>query len=212
MASSGETIMTISNGLMILAVLLGPVFAVQAQKLLERWQESNQRKQKVFKTLMATRGTVLSIPHVEALNMIDLEFSTKVKKEKRTVEAWKIYLDHLNGYKIDPKDKDYQIRIETWNNRSNELLTDLLYEMSQTLGYEFDKVHLKKGSCRPQGHDTLELEQGFIRRSVVDLFFGEKSLPVTLVDPLNNKSAVHQNKEEHEGDQKNNRIKDNLLS
>ena len=173
--------MTISDTLMIFAVLISPVLAVQVQKIIESWRETKQRKILIFKTLMATRGTTLSPRHVEALNMIDLEFSIKNKNEKRVVEAWKMYLDHLYDLNVDPKDPDYRVKMDVWTKRSIELLTDLLYEMAQNLGYEFDKVHLKKGSYNPQGHYDMEMEQNFIRRSIVDLFFGDKSIPVRLV-------------------------------
>lgn len=39
-----------------MATLCGPVLAVQAQKLVERIRENQQRKLKLFYTLMATRG------------------------------------------------------------------------------------------------------------------------------------------------------------
>jgi len=64
--------MTISDWLMISAVLTGPILAVQVQKFIESWREAKQRKIYIFKTLMATRGTTLSPRHVEALNIIDV--------------------------------------------------------------------------------------------------------------------------------------------
>ena len=173
--------MTISDSLMIFAVLISPLLAVQVQKIIESWRETKQRKIFIFKTLMATRGTTLSPRHVEALNMIDLEFSINNKDEKLVVEAWKMYLDHLHDLNVDPKDPDYRVKMDVWTKRSNELLIALLYEMAQNLGYEFDKVHLKKGSYNPQGHFDMEMEQNFIRKSIVDLFFGDKSIPVRLV-------------------------------
>lgn len=63
------------------------------------------------------------------------------------------------------------------------MLTDLLYEMAKVLDYDFDKVHLKRGAYIPQGHVDIELEQNFIRRSLVDLFLGGKSIPINIVNP-----------------------------
>ena len=59
--------------------------------------------------------------------------------------------------------------------------TKLQLTMPPSVGYAFDKVHLKKGSYTPRGHTDIELEQGFIRRSFVQLFMGNKSFPVQLV-------------------------------
>ena len=182
--------MTISDWIMIVAVLLGPILAVQVQKLIEAWRERRSRKVSIFKTLMATRGTPLSPRHVEALNMIDLEFSPKKKKEKNIIDAWKIYLDHLHSLNLGYDDPDYRFKMDTWTSRSHELLTDLLYAMASCLGYEFDKVHLKKGSYTPQGHIDIEMEQNFIRHSLVNLFLDKRSLPVGLVPVENSKPTT----------------------
>ena len=175
-------LMTIGDWLIIVAVLAGPILAVQVQKSIESWRERKNRKKYVFKSLMATRGTALSPRHVEALNMIDLEFSVKKPKEKKVVDGWKIYRDHLNSLKIH-SDPEYKARLERWTDKSNELLADLLFEMAKAVGYDFDKVHLKKGSYTPQGHADFEFEQNFIRRSLVQLFLNEAKIPVQIVAP-----------------------------
>src|SRR5690606_5203216 len=59
----------------VLAIVLGPILAVQIQKWLERQKENKQRKVEIFIALMDTRCNVLSHHHVEALDRIDLEFS-----------------------------------------------------------------------------------------------------------------------------------------
>lgn len=174
--------MAIGDWLIISAVLIGPVLAVQAQKTIESWRERKLKKLSIFKTLMATRGTTLSPAHVEALNMIDLEFSGRKAKVKKVIDAWKIYLDHLHSLNIDHSDPSYNVKLDTWTERSKELLAELLYEMAQSVGYYFDKVHLKKGSYTPQGHADIEFEQNFIRRSVVQLFLGNKPLPVQILE------------------------------
>ncbi|PKA68862.1 hypothetical protein ATI02_1664 [Pseudomonas baetica] len=78
---------TISDWLIILVTLLSPFFAVQATRYLDERNEIRGRKLSIFKTLMATRGYVISWGHVEALNRIDLEFMKSHKKEKAVVEA-----------------------------------------------------------------------------------------------------------------------------
>ena len=72
--------MTISDGLMIIAILIAPFLAVFAQRQIDLWREQRQRKLWVFKTLMATRGRTLSPEHVQALNMIELEFKKTFRK------------------------------------------------------------------------------------------------------------------------------------
>jgi len=66
--------MTNAEMLMVLATIVGPIAAVQAQKWVERARASVQRQEWVFITLMATRQDKLGQEHVRALNSIDLAF------------------------------------------------------------------------------------------------------------------------------------------
>jgi hypothetical protein len=123
---------------------------------------------------MATRGSKLSYRHVEALNAIQVEFLGGTK-EKRVVDAWKIYLDHLNTPMPEPPTD-----LAPWGLRAEELLTDLLYEMSQCLGYDFDKVTIKRNVYTPRGHGELELDQHVLRKALVDILIGRKALPIAI--------------------------------
>lgn len=123
-----ESQITISHILMILAVLIAPLVAVQVQKYLERHQEKRERKLRIFKTLMATRGVPLSQDHVQALNMIDIEFYGE--KYKKIITSWKDYLNHLE--KIT---KDDEERFSLWNEEKADLLANLLLVMGKSLGY-----------------------------------------------------------------------------
>ena len=59
------------------------------------------------------------------MNAIEVEFSDGSAGDKRVLEAWRLYLDHL---KDDDKGDN-----ERWTDKGNDLLTDLLYEMSRAL-------------------------------------------------------------------------------
>jgi len=168
------------NVIMVIAIISGPIVAVQVQKLIERIRSKKQAKEVIFKTLMSTRGTPISLSHVQALNMIDLEFYSKKKKDKRVVDAWKIYRDHLYNHPKDPKHPDYKSKFDAWFEKSNDLLTDLLFEMAHSLQYDFDKVHLKRGAYTPRGHSDTELAQLFLRDRLVALFAGETAIPIRL--------------------------------
>ena len=81
--------MTIADALLILAAIVGPIAAVQAQKWIERAREVRTRKLNIFHTLMATRGLRwASLDHVQALNSIDLFFNSKSSKDKSVIVAW----------------------------------------------------------------------------------------------------------------------------
>lgn len=161
--------MTLTNILMVAAVVIAPILAVQVQKWLEVFREQRGRKIWIFKTLMATRAANLSSDHVRALNMIDLEF--RGKKYKSVANSWKAYLDHLASF---PKD-DENLQIQ-WQERMTDRLANLLMEMGKSLGYEFDEVHVKKGVYAPEAHGRLEDENALVRRGLIRVLYGDSAL------------------------------------
>ncbi len=161
----------------VVAIVLGPIFAVQAQKIIEKIREKKQRKLYIFRTLMATRAARVSQEHVQALNMIDIEFYGKQifhkrwqsKKEKDVVDAWKEYLDHLNTH---------QESLSFWVENGHNLFTKLLQKIADDVGYEFDNVLLKKGVYWPKAHSDNEEYFLMVREGIKKIISGELSLPV----------------------------------
>lgn len=178
--------MTTTEMLIIAATLVAPLLAVQAQKWLERFREDRERKLRLFKILMATRAAIVSSEHVQALNMIDLEFQGKRFKSVRT--EWKTYLDHLSSYpKEDEKAQDF------WGGRRIDLLTRLLMAMGKSLGYEFDEVHVKKGIYAPEAHSQIENEQVALRKGLLGLIYGDVRLKMDVTSwPVSEQSADEQ--------------------
>ncbi|EOK5802039.1 DUF6680 family protein [Photobacterium sp. DNB22_13_2] len=178
--------MEIKDWITIGAVIVGPILAVQAQKIIENVTERKRRKLQLFHTLMETRATRLAGNHVSALNMIDLEFYGKSlfgkrwqsAADKKVTNAWKIYNDHLNNSVPDE-------RLDAWIERGNDLFTSLLYAMAQSLGYDFDEVQLKRDCYSPIAHGRVENEQTKIREGVLAVLEGKRSLPmcVTYLPP-----------------------------
>jgi hypothetical protein len=160
----------------VLAIITGPVLAVQAQKWLDNRRGLRERKLHVFRILMATRATSLSPGHVEALNLIDIEFSNKKRRERRVTNAWKVYLDNLSN---KPEGDD---ETRAWNTRNEDLLTRLLWEMGSCLGYDFDEVHIRRGAYIPVGLSNIEREWHFIRQAFVKVLSGEIALPMKVTD------------------------------
>ena len=155
----------LSDWLTILALIVGPVSAVQVQKFIERKNDTKNRRLWIFKTLMATRGAVLSFNHVEALNRIDLEFPDK-RKYLKLLESWKIYFDNLS----EQKKTDEEIKL--WAERNTD--------MGLSLGYNFDLELIKKHIYSPQGHEKAETENRQIREETLKILRGESSIPVIL--------------------------------
>ena len=120
---------------------------------------------------MATRATGLAPRRVEALNLIEVEFSKGGGASDRLVlDSWRFYLEHLYGTFSD----DQAAR---WEDRKIELLIDLLYEMSRALQYDFDKVALKKNIYIPKWHGQLEKEEMLLRQQVLEITAGKRRNP-----------------------------------
>ncbi len=153
----------------ILAVVAGPILAVQAQKWIERRREERIRKLFLFRELMATRAARLSQRHVEALNLIDLEYPGSKSKDKGVHEAWRSYLDAL-GTPNDPQRQDAIFE------RRNSAFIELMYEMAKRLNFPFDRVAIQRNVYSPVWHGKLEDDQELIRRGVVDLLTGKRAL------------------------------------
>ena len=147
------TTITVYDWIMVLAVLLSPLIAVQVQKWIEAFREKRNRKLYVFTTLMGTRGARLSPEHVNALNMIDLAFygrkilglRQQTKNEQAITEAWKKYFNQLT-IKYDPTNESDS---KKWQQDVDVLFYALLSKMATVLGYHFDDVHLQNNSYTP---------------------------------------------------------------
>lgn len=150
----------------VLAIVVGPVAALWIQRILDEGREKKNRKLWIFKTLMSNRATRLSPLYVQALNLIDVEFTDP--KEKAVREAWKELLDLYTNYKTTPNALE----------QVGELTAVMLAAMGKTLGYDFDKVYLKKGVYYPEFLGNVELEQHALRRSFLELLAGKRRIPV----------------------------------
>lgn len=187
----------------IIAIIAGPILAIQVQKIIERITQRRDEKRKLFKSLMVTRGRPLLLEHVQALNMIDIVFSVKwyrSKKDKAVIDAWSVFRDHLYHYPKAPLAKEgvdiskedtatYNAQMETWISKKDDLLIEILDKMAKPLGYRFDKVLLKRGSYTPRHYGDLEAYQLINLRGISELLVGNRSLPIRIVEVPSTKDA-----------------------
>lgn len=172
--------------LTIAALILGPILAVQAQRFLDSLRERRHRRLQVFHTLMATRAARLSHDHVQALNMVDIEWygrsvfgiPFKTPGEKAVTNAWRIYADHLNT-KAGEGDQ-----LARWVDEGDKLLSKLLYEISRSLGYDFDEVQLRRNIYSPIAHGKQQVQELAFREGLIQILSGERAIAVTLRDAL----------------------------
>ncbi len=162
----------LSDIAIIFATLIGPVLAVQTQKILEHIRATRDQRRQIFKNLMATRVERLSPRHVEALNAVPVEFYGKDRKSKEITDKWKEYLDHF----------DVPMTNEAYFQKRVDLFNDLLFLMSQNLGYNFTRSQIARDIYSPIAHADIENEQTIIRKGLVQLFKGEFALPMAVTE------------------------------
>lgn len=156
--------------LTLIAIVLGPVVAVQVSQYLERNRQKRASREQVFKTLMRTRASRLSPARIEALNMIDVEFHGGGKQDKAVVDAWKLYMNSLQACSAS-----------SGPDQRNDLYLDLLCKMGCSLGYRMDKAHIGSTCYLPQAHADIEGEQHLIRSGLLGVLRGELALPIQLI-------------------------------
>ena len=162
----------------IVAIVYAPIIALKVQRRGDEAREQKGRKLWIFKTLMGYRATRLNANYVQALNMIDIEFTDPSERELRDV--WKELLDHYTAWGAK-SETQRKVDDKADSERSDDLLAQMLVNMGKGLGYQFDKVYIKKGFYYPEGLGNIEQEQHALRRSLLALLSGRgMKLPVAL--------------------------------
>lgn len=178
-----EPCVRLGEWLTIVAVLIGPILAIQAQKWLERRQAKRAMKEGIFRTLMATRATPLAPDHVQALNMIDVAFygyrfmkrQRQSDAEQGVIRARRSYFDTLNtDLGAAPTDAQQQ----QWIAARGDHFYDLLESIAKALNFDFDRTELRRAVYAPRGHDTVESEQKAIRVGLAAWLQGDRTVSV----------------------------------
>jgi hypothetical protein len=66
--------------------------------------------------------------------------------------------------------------------------------MATTLGYDFDKTHIKRSSYYPQGYGDYENDHMIIRKGLVEIISGKKSIPMEVTQfPVSESAIKEQN-------------------
>jgi hypothetical protein len=144
----------------VAAIVLGPVFALLAQRALDHIREKKQRRVQLYLTVMALRGTWLHPDSIRALNSIDTIFAGVGDKPVR--DAWAKVISH--ACTPPPDFKQFPIEATAWNDRLIDLRVDLYQVLGAAVGYNHTIDYIKTQVYNPQYHVDVELEQMQIRK------------------------------------------------
>ena len=144
--------------IMVLAIVVGPVLALSAQRLLDRMREKKNRRTGIYLTLMALRATPLHPDHVKALNSLDTVFDGRGAKDQKIRKAWETALTHFNT-----KRPDADPEMSAWDNRLVDLRVDLYQAVGQAVGYDHSVEYIKSHIYTPIAFGNAELDMLKIR-------------------------------------------------
>ena len=177
--------------LTLLAILVGPIAAVLVTRFIDAKRDTYNRKMRVFRTLMRTRQQPTSPQHVEALNLIEIEFSGC----ENVIDAFKALFQHLGTHhqrlpleevnantapaEAIRRNAQFDTRI---GNERQTLLAILLHAISKEMKFRIEQLENFAGGYMPQGWVDAEVEHKVIRKYVTDLYTGSRVVPVGVVD------------------------------
>lgn len=153
----------------IAALLVGPVLAVLVTRYIDDSRLKYSRRMDVFRTLMRTRRTRLNPEHVEALNLVEIEFHG----EDAVLSAWRSYWNHLQEQ--TPQDPNLQEKF--YINRDG-LLTKLLHAMARSLKFDIEQLDIFEGGYVPQGWFDDEQSGRELRALALEILNGRRGIPV----------------------------------
>lgn len=131
-------------------------------------KEKYNRRLHVFRTLMATRRMPISADHVNAINLVEVDFY----KCKTVEQAWYAYKNHLND---NSKPED-----QTWREAKETLLAKLLFEIAAVLGFKVAAIDIFKGGYAPKGWEHRDMRAIGAMEYIYDLSQGTKTLPMAV--------------------------------
>lgn len=164
----------------VIAILVGPILAVLATRLVDDRRSHHFRRWEIFRTLMRARRSQTSQDFVGALNLVEVEFS----KNARVVARAKDFIQLFNSK--PPQDDAGWRQLEV---DRDTRLARLLDAMGQSLGVSMEQVDIMTGGYAPQVWGNVEYEKQLIRRGLIRVLSGQGALPVEIQPPSESPSA-----------------------
>lgn len=166
--------LTTNELLTIIAIVIGPVLAVQVEALRRERQAQRERRLSILRALMCNVGSGLNEGFVTSLNLIGLEFVD----QQDVIQTWRTYIAHLGT----PRGNE-AAHTALWDQRQRDMLFDLIYQLSKSLGFKYGRDDLQRGSYTPSGWGQRAVEEYVNRTEFMKIMVGEKAFPITVVAP-----------------------------
>lgn len=159
----------------LVAILVGPLVAVVVTRIMDNRSAEKTRHYQVFRDLMRTRAAKISPAHVDALNLVEIEFHNAPKVK----EAWQRYMENLAAQ--TPAESGAQSNFYL---RREQLFIKLIQEVANKVGLKsVDITDAMTNNYFPVGWQNEQQEQEQVRRLLIAMLSGAKPLSVKIQDP-----------------------------
>lgn len=155
------------------AIIVGPILALSAQRLLDRIREKKNRRVQLYLTAMSLRAAWLHPDSIRALNSIDTIFDKDSDKPVRA--AWAAVVAQAYTPKRDATEE----AAREWNARLEDLRVGLYQVLGAAVGYDHTIDYIKRQFYNPQAHVDIELELMQIRKQFLKAL-GDDGLKVVV--------------------------------
>jgi hypothetical protein len=159
----------------VAAIVIGPIFALLTQRLLDWLRQKKKQRLDVYRTAMALRGWWLHLDSIRALNSIDTVFDKRSDRPVR--DAWAAVI--AQAYVPRPPDAAGQ---QAWDQRLLDLRTDLYQRMGVAVGYDQTLDYIKNHGYTPQHYGDVENELMAIRKGLGNVL-SDNGLKVVVTQP-----------------------------
>lgn len=166
--SDSEKLNVLTLTITVFAIILGPILAVLITRLIDHKRDKSRRKLDVFRDLMKTRQARMSEEHVLALNLIELEFYG----HKEIIKKYRNYIKHLSS-PLPVKEEQDRYFVQR-----GELFIELLKELGDELGYNFDSGDLEKLAYAPTGWTNQQNVQLRNSNLLMEVLEGRRPIPI----------------------------------
>ena len=157
----------------LIAILVGPVFAVWVGQRLERQRQDYNRRMAVFRDLMRYRRTILSPEYVGALNLVEVEFN----RYPDVLVRWRTLYEHLHTPTDDKASYDVH---RAWNEKADRLHALLIHSIAKVAKLPLEQLDIVAGYA-PKAWNENEDRQRLIQISLLQVLSGKQPLQVTPV-------------------------------
>ena len=159
-----------SDGPTLIAIFVGPIFAVLLTRTIDRVREDRKRKLEIFRDLIAYRGKPMFHQFIRALNLVEIEFDG----DKKVLGAWNQYIVRVRkGPQDDEPDTEFidDTRI---------LRTNLLREIASRLNIQAKSLDEHSIGYFPEKFEISDYHESKIRESLLHIIHKKEAIPIRI--------------------------------